>query len=133
MLLLLSAFAAASAPARGAWVEFDRRPAGWDNSPYEYDSASIRRDGSRVRATYRYKFFYSGLPDPEYRVGIEVDCRRHRSFVYEHLVYSPLNRPPTRPLRLRTPTISTRIVSGSVEASLEQRLCEGPNLAGRND
>ena len=83
MLLLLSALAAASPPPPlGAWVEFDRRPAGWDNSPYEYDPASIHRADSRVRATYRSKFFYSGLPDPEYRVGIEVDCRRHRTFIY---------------------------------------------------
>ena len=125
MLLLLSAIAAAAPepPPRGAWVEFDRRPAGWDNSPYEYDSGSLRRAGTRVRVTYRYKFFYSGLPDPEYRVGIELDCARRRAFVYEHLIYSDLNRPRTRPGRLRTPTIATRIAPGSIEESLARRLC----------
>ena len=124
MLLLISALAAAPAPpAQGAWVEFDRRPAGWDNSPYEYDSGSVRRAGARVRATYRHKFFYSGLPDPEYRVSIELDCARRRAFVYRHLVFSDLNRPRSRPQRLRTPTIATRIVPGSIEDSLARRLC----------
>ena|SRR5690242_17025722 len=118
MLLLLS-LAAAVSP---SWVEFDRRPAGWADSPYEYDTASVRRDGRRVRATYRYKFFLSGLPDPHYRVGIELDCARRRARVYEHLAWHGL--PGRRdPSRLAVPTIATRIPPGSVEESLARRLC----------
>jgi hypothetical protein len=123
LLPALALGAASPPPARGAWVEFDRRPAGWADSPFEFDSGRVRRAGDRVRAVYRYKFFYSGLPDPEYRVGIEIHCLRRRAFVYEHLVYSDLNRPPNRPVRLRTQTIATRIAPGSIEDSLARHLC----------
>lgn len=135
MQLLISALVAAAGPppAQGAWVEFDRRPAGWADSPYEYDSGSVRRAGARVRVVYRHKFFYSGLPDPDYRVDIELDCARRRAFVYRHLVYSDLNRPRTRPLRLRTPTIATRIEPGSIAESLARRLCPAAAAPARRD
>ena len=116
---------AAAAPEPSAWIEFDRRPAGWAQSPYEYDPANVRRDGPRVRVTYRYKFFYSGLPDPEYRVGIELDCARRRARVYEHLADYGMNLPRWRRPHRRPnlPTIATRIAPGSIEESLARRLC----------
>lgn len=120
MLLLIMTIVTAATAAPDGWVEFDRRRAGWADSPYEYDSASIRRDGPRVRATYRYKFFYSGRPDPHHNVRIEIDCARHRARIYEHLVDDGLS---PRPRRLATPTIATRIAPGSIEGSLARRLC----------
>ena len=122
-LLVMALAAVAPPPAQGTWIEFDRRPAGVDQSPYEYDSGSVRRDGGRVRVAYRHFFRYSGLPDPEYRVGIELDCARRRAFVYEYLAYDGLTRPRNRPHRLRRPTIAPRIAPGSIEESLARRLC----------
>ena len=125
MSLLLSMIAVVDPP---VWVEFDRRPAGWADSPYEYEAGSVRREGPRVRVTYRYKFFYSGLPDPEYRVGIDINCVRWRTRVYRTIVLGGL--PVTRPLmgRLRPrgpnlPTIGTPIRVGSIEDSLARRVC----------
>jgi hypothetical protein len=121
MLLLLS-IAAAAPP---AWVEFDRRPSGWADSPYEYDAASVRRDGARVRATYRYRIFLSGLPDPHYRVGVEIDCARHQARVYEARVTDGLGRRGWRPRRMPAPAIAATIAPDSIEESLARRLCEG--------
>ena len=124
MLFILAIAAAAIEPT--GWVEFDRRAAGTAESPYEYDAGSIRREGAWLRVVYRYKFLLSGLPDPRYRVGIEINCGRHRARVYEHLSYSGLDPHGVRPFRAQVPTIATRIAPGSVEESLARRLCPGP-------
>jgi hypothetical protein len=134
LLLFVLAAAATPPPAQGAWVEFDRRPAGWDVSPFEYDSGSIRRDGPRVRVTYRHKFFLSGLPDPAFRVGIEINCVRRRARVYRSLTYQPLDpRRGNRPYSAATPTISTPIAPASIEDSLARHVCPVPAAPARQD
>lgn len=119
MLLLLSITAAAQP---SPWVEFDRRREGWADSPYEYDSSSLRRAGPRIRVIYRYKFFYSGRPDPQYYIGIEINCARWRARVYERRVYVADLMSRTRSAA-GMPTIATPIAPGSMEASLAGRLC----------
>ena len=134
MLLVFLAAAASPPPPQGAWVEFDRRPAGWDVSPFEYDSGSIRRHGPRVRVTYRHKFFLSGLPDPAFRVGIEINCVRRRARVYQSLTYQLFDRRRgDRPYRAATPTIATPIAPGSIEDSLARRVCPVPAVPAQQD
>jgi hypothetical protein len=128
MLLLLSTIAAAAPP---AWVEFDRRPAGWQDSPFEYDQSSVRRMGQRVRTTYRHKTFLSGVPDPEFRVGIEIDCARRRTRVYRSDVLNLTVRtaPPSRRRTAPASQAPTPIAPGSVEEALARRLCPGASAA----
>lgn len=122
MLLMLSTLAAAAAPP--VWVEFDRRPSGWAESPFEYDAASLRRDGARIRATYRFTVFTSGVPDYHARIRVEIDCARGRARITRNHLYGGIYQLARRePRRLPTPTIATRIAPGSVEEALARRLC----------
>ena len=127
MLSILSLAAAALQPAGpSAWIEFDRRPSGWAPSPYEYDSGSVRRRGARVRATYRYTIFTSGVPNYRYRIRIEIDCARRRARAVEVLLYGGIyEMGGTQPRRERTPTLATPIAPGSVAEALARRLCPG--------
>ena len=118
MLPLLSSLAVTLQPA-AAWVEFDRRGSGWGDSPYEYDAASLRREGNRLRVTYRYTFFTSGVPDYHYRIRLEVDCIRRRARA-AGIRQSGGGIPPRF---LATPTISRPFASDSIEAALARRLC----------
>lgn len=122
MLLMLATLASAAAPS--LWVEFDRRPSGWAESAFEYDAASLRRNGARIRASYRYTIFTSGVPDYHARIGIEIDCARSRARITRNHLYGGIHQLARRePRRLPTPNIATRIAPGSVEAALAGRLC----------
>jgi hypothetical protein len=125
MLSILSLAAAVLQPAGPpSWTEFDRRPSGWAPSPYEYDTRSVRRRGARVRATYRYTIFTSGVPNYRYRIRLEIDCARRRARALEALLYGGIYElAGTQPRRERTPTIATPIVAGSAEEALARRLC----------
>ena len=124
MLLMLWTFAAGAMPP--VWVEFDRRPSGVAESPYEYDKANLRHDARRVRVTYRYAVLYSGIPDSSYRIRIEIDCARNRARVTRRQVHDGIDRRTRRyPLRLPTPTIATPIAPGSIEEALARRVCAG--------
>ena len=125
MLPVLSLAAAALQPAGPpSWTEFDRRPSGWAPSPYEYDAAGIRRRGARVRVTYRYTIFTSGVPDYRYRIRMEIDCVRRRARALEILLFGGIYElAGTEPRRERTPTIATPIVPGSAAEALARRLC----------